>query len=104
MKLHQGQQNQLKKMGVVAAYLTLKAYDKLYRLFSDALADTSGEPNIVFLQFTPLALQYRAIRDGKLLYESDRKARFRYQEHVLKFHADIKHFIDIRHQAILNRI
>ena len=134
VRLDQTQKNQLKEMGVIAVYLfgshaqgtagplsdidigvvfenpekyrgnTLEAYDKLYRLFSDVFADTPGEPDVVFLQFTPLALQYRAIRDGKVLYEYGRKARFQYQEEILKRNADMQYLYNLSYRTLLERI
>lgn len=134
VKLSQEQQNKLKEIDVIAVYLfgsqiqgtagplsdldigivfadpekyrdnTLGAYNELYRLFSGVFAGAPGEIDIVFLQFTSLALQHRAIRDGKVLYDPDRQARFSYQEEILKRNADMQYFYRLSYRTLLERI
>jgi len=82
---------------------TLEVYNKLYDVFTDIFPNTK-EVDIVFLQFTPISLQFNAIKDGEIIYESNSKARFCYQESVLKKYLDLKYFYNLRYKAILTRI
>ena len=132
IKFSQKQINQFKKMGVETVYLfgsqaqgfthplsdvdigvvfenpekyknkTMEPYLKLDDIFSDVFP--KKQIDVVFLQFTPLSLQFNATRDGKVLYEKDEKKRFCYQEDVLKRYLDIKYFYDLRYKAILERM
>ena len=92
---------------------TLKVYNKLYDIFTDVLPRDylyrrfklrKHEFDIVFLQFGPISLQFRAVRDGKVLYEKDEELRFRYQEKVMTRNADLDYFHNMRYRAILERI
>ncbi len=92
---------------------TMDVYLKLYDIFTDVLPKEylkqrfkmrEHEVDIVFLQFAPFSLQFNAIKDGVVLYERDRKARFCYIEEVMKKIADIQYFNNLRYKAILERI
>ena len=128
------QKDQLKKMGVIGVYLfgsqvekiagalsdldvgvvfdhpetrsdrSLKMYNDLYRLFSEVFANESVPLDVVFLQFTPPSLQYRAVRDGKVIYNPDHNRRFYYEAEVLGRHADLQHFYRLSHNALMARI
>lgn len=92
---------------------TLYVYLKLYDIFTDVLPKKylrqrfkmkEHEFDLVFLQFAPIRLQFKAIKNGKVLYEKSEKARFAYQERVMKRQADLQYFYDLRYKAILERI
>ncbi len=92
---------------------TLDVYLKIYDIFVDVLPrdylqcrfELGGhEFDIVFLQFAPIALQFEAIKNGKILYKKDRRERLNYEEYVLKRSCDLKYFHTMRHKAILERI
>lgn len=81
----------------------LKVYEKLFGLFLKIFPETS-KIDIVFLQFAPLALQFRATRYGKVLYKKNHQSLFRYKEEILKRYADMRYFLNLRYKAILERI
>jgi len=92
---------------------TLDVYSKLYGIFTDVLPKSylrrrfqmrEHEFDIVFFQFAPLSLQFNAIKGGRVLYEKNEEARFRYQEEVMKRNADLQYFYEMRYKAILERI
>lgn len=62
-----------------------------------------GKIDIVYLEETPLSLQYRAVMDGKILYASEPAAAADYKEKVLKKYFDFKFIEDIFHSALLAR-
>ena len=132
IKFSQKQINQFKKMGVETVYLfgsqaqgfthplsdvdigvvfenpekyknkTMEPYLKLDDIFSDIFP--KKQIDVVFLQFTPLSLQFNATRGGKVLYEKNEEKRFCYQEDILKRYLDAKYFYDLRYKAILERM
>ncbi len=61
-------------------------YTKLYAIFADIYP--SFTIDIVFLQSAPLALQYDAVRYGKVLYETDPKLRADYEAEVMNMYFD----------------
>ena len=92
---------------------TLDVYLKLYDIFTEVLPKDylkrrfqlkEHEFDIVFLQFSPVSLQFDAIKEGKVLYEKDKEKRLNYEEYVIKRYCDLKYFYDIHYQAILERI
>ena len=92
---------------------TLEIYSELYDIFTEILPKEylrrrfrmrEHEFDIVFLQFAPISLQFEAIKNGKILYERDREKRLNYEEYVMKRHADLEYFYNLRHEAILERI
>jgi predicted nucleotidyltransferase len=92
---------------------TLDVYLKLYDIFTEVLPKDylkrrfqlkEHEFDIVFLQFSPISLQFDAIKEGKVLYEKDKEKRLNYEEYVTKRYCDLKYFYDIHYQAILERI
>jgi predicted nucleotidyltransferase len=92
---------------------TLKVYSKLYDIFTDVLPKSylkkrfklkEHEFDIVFLQFAPIDLQFSAIKDGKVIYEGNKKKRLEYEEYLMKRHADLKYFYDLSFKALLERI
>lgn len=133
IKFSNKQLNQFKKMGVETVYLfgsqaqgfthplsdvdlgvvfsepekykdkTMDPYLKLDDIFSDVFPKAK-QIDVVFLQFTPLSLQFNATRDGKVLYEKDKEKRFCYQEDILKRYLDVKYFYDLSDKYFLERI
>jgi predicted nucleotidyltransferase len=92
---------------------TMKTYLRLYDIFTDVLPKEylkrrfkmkEHEFDIVFLQFVPISLQFNAISTGKVIYEKSEKVKFAYQENVMRKHADLQYFYNLRYQAILERI
>ena len=92
---------------------TLKVYSKLYKIFSEVLPKNylkkrlklkEHEFDLVFLQFAPLSLQIKAIQEGKVIYEGNRKKRFQYQEEVLKKYCDFEYFYNLFSKALIERI
>jgi len=92
---------------------TMDVYLKLYDIFTDVLPKNylrkrfemrAHEFDIVFLQFTPISLQFEAIKNSKVLYEKNKKRRLNYEEYVTKKQCDLKYFHDLRYKAILERI
>jgi len=61
-------------------------YTKLYAIFADIYP--SFTIDIVFLQSAQLALQYDAVRNGKVLYETDPKLRADYEAEVMNMYFD----------------
>ena len=62
-----------------------------------------NEADIVILNDAPLALAYRVLRDGQLLYCRDENVRIQYRARIVDRFLDFKPFIERHHQAILNR-
>lgn len=94
---------------------TMNVYLKIYDILTDTLPKDylkqrlnlkEHEVDIVFLQFAPIYLQHRALQDGKILYQSKGKEDkiLRYKESIFKKFLDLRHFYDLRFQAILERI
>lgn len=92
---------------------TLDVYNKLYDVFTDVLPKSYlrerfkmkvHECDIVFLQFAPISLQFEAIKNSKVLYDTSRENRFKYQEYVMQRNADLQYFYEMRYKAILDRI
>jgi predicted nucleotidyltransferase len=57
--------------------------------------------DIVYLEESPLSLQYKAVNDGIVLYEVSPVFFADYKENVLKKYFDFKFFENIFNQAIL---
>ena len=84
---------------------TLDAYSILYGIFSDIYAGSGAKGiDVVFLQFTPLSLQFNAIKEGQLLYKKSDAALFQYREEVMRRYPDLKHFYELSCRYILERI
>jgi len=67
-------------------------YDTSYKLFSELYANSKLD--IVFLQTAPLALQFFAIKDGKILFEEDPRFTADYENLVLKQYLDFRPVLD----------
>lgn len=92
---------------------TMDIYLKLYNIFTEVLPKDylqhrlrmkEHEFDVVFLQFSPIGLQFEAIKNGKVLYEKNKKKRLDYEEYVMKKQCDLKYFQEMRQRAILERV
>ena len=63
----------------------------------------SGQIDLVYLEETPLSLQYRAVTDGRILYEKNHSSYVNYKEKVLKYYFDFKFAEEIIYQGFLAR-
>lgn len=63
-----------------------ETYVKLYKIFAELYP--SFTIDIVFLQSAPLTLQYDAIRNGRVLFETDPKLRADYEANVMEMYLD----------------
>lgn len=132
IKFNEAQINQFKKLGVSVIYIygsqatglsnfasdidigvvfsnpekykdkTMKVYNELYFIFTDIFP--GKKVDIVLLQFASPTLQFKAVSDGVVIYEKNAQSNFEYKEAVIKKYADIKYFLDLRAQEVLNRI
>lgn len=79
---------------------------EIYGCLLEEFRSKFGDDNnldIVYLEETPLSLQYRAVNDGLLLYETKPGFFADYKEMALKKYFDFKFFEDIFNQAFLNK-
>lgn len=60
--------------------------------------------DIVYLEESPLSLQYKAVNDGIVLYEVSSVFFANYKENVLKKYFDFKFFENIFNQTILETV
>jgi len=71
---------------------TREPYNVLFQIFSDLCPDSRVD--IVFLQHAPLALQFSAIRDGKVIFEQDSVFRADYENRVVNQYLDFRPVLD----------
>jgi len=92
---------------------TLDVYSKLYDIITDVLPKSylrrrfklrEHEFDLVFLQFAPLSFQFSVIKDGKVLYEKDRKKRLDYEEYVMKRNCDLEYLRNLSYKHLLERL
>ncbi|NWF53796.1 MAG: nucleotidyltransferase domain-containing protein [Syntrophaceae bacterium] len=67
---------------------TRNQYKTLFKIFSGLYPHSRVD--IVFLQRAPLALQFSAIRDGKVIFEQDPIFRADYENRVVKQYLDFR--------------
>lgn len=67
---------------------TRALYTTLYGLFQELYP--AKKVDIVFLQKSPLQLQYHAIKDGKVLFEDDPGITADYESYVINMNLDFK--------------
>lgn len=82
---------------------TMKPYLELYDIFTDVFSNAKAV-DIVLLQYTPIKLQFNAIKDGKIIYEKDKEKRFNYQENIMKQYCDLKYFYDLDYKYLLESL
>lgn len=65
----------------------------------------SEKIDILILNKASLAIQYKVISEGKLLFELDKKRKYNYEERTTKLYLDFKKFeeeyYDVMHKQIL---
>lgn len=92
---------------------TMDVYLKLYDIFTDVLPKKylshrfkmrAHEFDIVFLQFAPISLQFKATKDNQILYEKDEEKRLNYEEYILKRYCDLRYLYDLSYKHLLERI
>jgi predicted nucleotidyltransferase len=62
-----------------------------------------NDVDVVILNEAPLALAYRVLRDGVLLYGRDKQTRVLYQADTVSRYLDFKPFIERQERTILER-
>ena len=80
---------------------TRAQYNVLFQIFSDLHPDSRVD--IVFLQRAPLALQFSAIRDGRVIFEQDSVFRADYENLVVKQYLDFRPVLDFFDQVAAER-
>ena len=71
---------------------TRSLYNRLYELFSDLYPHPRLD--IVFLQTAPLALQFFAVKDGKVIFEGDPRFTADYENRVIQQYLDFRPVLD----------
>jgi predicted nucleotidyltransferase len=67
-------------------------YHALYQLFSELYPDSKLD--IVFLQTSPLSLQYSSIKEGKILFEIDPVLTTNYENQAVDQYLDFRPVMD----------
>jgi len=80
---------------------TRAVYQVLYEIFTEIYPNSKLD--IVFLQTAPLALQYSAIKDGKILFEEDPKFTADYVNLLINQYLDFKPVLDFFDQVSMER-
>ena len=89
---------------------TLKAYSQLYDIFVEVLPKNylrkrlkmrAHEFDIVFLQFAPVSIQYKASRDGIVLYQDSLKSTADYKERTMHNYFDFRFIENIFNEALI---
>jgi predicted nucleotidyltransferase len=71
---------------------TSTLYHSFYQLFAEIYP--ASKIDIVFLQRAPLSLQYFAVKEGKILYEEDRRVTADYEYLVMNHYLDFRPVLD----------
>lgn len=71
---------------------TRSIYQRLYEIFTELFPNSKVD--IVFLQSSPLPLQYSAIKDGKILFEEDPVFTADYENGVVNHYLDFRPVLD----------
>jgi predicted nucleotidyltransferase len=89
---------------------TLKAYSQLYDIFVDVLPKNYlrkrfetrlHEFDLVFLQFAPVSMQYKASKDGIVLYQNSLKSTADYKERAMHNYFDFRFIENIFNEALI---
>ena len=80
---------------------TRPTYDRLYRLFMEVYS--ASKLDIVFLQTAPVALQYSAVKEGKILFEEDPVFTADYEYSVINQYLDFRPVLDRFDQVAMER-
>jgi uncharacterized protein len=76
-------------------------YHNLYELFTEMYP--ASRLDIVFLQKAALSLQYSAIREGKILFETDPKLTADYEYLVINQYLDFRPVLDYFDKVTMER-
>jgi predicted nucleotidyltransferase len=76
-------------------------YHNLYKLFTEMYS--SPKLDIVFLQEAALSLRYSAVREGKILFESDPNFTADYEHRVMNQYLDFRPILDYFDKAAMER-
>jgi predicted nucleotidyltransferase len=63
----------------------------------------TDDVDVIVLNEAPLALQYRVLRDGRVIYCRDRQAMIEHRARTMSYYLDFKPFLDRHEAAILDR-
>ena len=80
---------------------TRSSYKILYELFSAIYPSSSLD--IVFLHKASLALQYFAIKDGKIIFEEDPRFTADYENRVINQYLDFRPVLDMFDRVAMKR-
>ena len=72
-----------------------------FQIFSELYPDSKVD--IVFLQTAPLALQFFAIKEGKILWEGDARFTADYEDLVIQEYLDFRPVLDFFDRAAEER-
>jgi predicted nucleotidyltransferase len=79
-------------------------FDLRLELIGDLMARLAcNDVDVVLLNQASLALSYRVLRDGRLLYCRDEQVRIEYQAGIVSRYLDFKPIIERHERAILDR-
>ncbi|MBU4339046.1 nucleotidyltransferase domain-containing protein [Patescibacteria group bacterium] len=79
----------------------VEVYGDLYGVFSKAFK--AANPDIVYLREAPLSLQFKAIDEGKVIYETSAKFFADYKEEVMIKYFDFKFTENYFNSVFLNQ-
>ncbi|MBU3924316.1 nucleotidyltransferase domain-containing protein, partial [Patescibacteria group bacterium] len=79
----------------------LEVYGDLYEIFSKAFK--TANPDIVYLREAPLSLQFKAIDEGVVIYETSAKFFADYKEEVMIKYFDFKFTENYFNRVFLNQ-
>ncbi|MBU3965614.1 nucleotidyltransferase domain-containing protein [Patescibacteria group bacterium] len=79
----------------------LEIYGDLYKIFSKAFK--TANPDIVYLREAPLSLQFKAIDEGVVIYETSVKFFADYKEEVMIKYFDFKFTENYFNRVFLNQ-
>ncbi|MFZ3105429.1 MAG: nucleotidyltransferase domain-containing protein [Smithella sp.] len=80
---------------------TRTLYNNLYELFTEKYP--ASRLDIVFLQEAPLSLQYTAVREGKILFETDPNFTVDYENRVMNQYLDFRPVLDYFDRVTMER-
>jgi len=78
-----------------------EVYGDLYQVFSKAF--NTSAPDIVYLREAPLSLQFKAINEGKIIYQSSGKYLADYREEVMIKYFDFQFVEDCFNRVLLGK-
>lgn len=79
----------------------VEVYGDLYEVFSKAFK--VANPDIVYLKEAPLSLQFKAVSEGKIIYETSLKFSADYKEEAMIRYFDFKFMENYFNKIFLNQ-